>query len=530
MRAAGPPGPPIDPELPAGAPTILSAGAIFGTLADGQTIVGDEAVADGDPEPTIAYRWRLLDPDNLAAPGTLIESETGLSLVWQAVWDGFAVVREAVATNSSGTAIGASNVLLPPVPAFAFAGPSIISGAYGAGEVVGGAAPTTVNGTAPVTLSYQWQSRIGPAWSDIAGATSLTYTRSAGLANAGLRRRDTATDAASQTITQISNEIAEFIPANLPTNTTAPAFIQPDGSGGWEAAEPIVGRDIYLDVGVWSGGYTPYFFEVEIRRSSNDAVLVARSSELQLDLSALVGETVYARVYCVDDANQEASANTAAFGPIVSGFVPQMVAYTVFRSTGSRPGMPAAAQVVNGNGVDGQQIAAFAGVSGSSFSYANSGSRGSPTLNDRENATGGPSGFPLVAGSMSIGNASTSGYAYDLPAGWYEMQAAFGHAASTNSINIDMRTGTVVDGGGRIRSFATSKGSHEMLFVGGAASADENNAVGGELLGYSAISENLLNGSGGWYRFYTPGGVVFDRLSNASAHIACIKIRTAEAP
>jgi hypothetical protein len=123
-------------------------------------------------------------------------------------------------------------------------------------------------------------------------------------------------------------------PGVAPENTGLPAFLQPDGLGDFEPADAIdTNENLFLDAGTWTGGTAPYTFDYAIYDAADDSVIMARTNEPDVDLGTMTGLTIYGRVWCIDAALNETSADTADFGPIAAGFVPVVLAAINFRST-----------------------------------------------------------------------------------------------------------------------------------------------------------------------------------------------------
>ena len=128
--------------------------------------------------------------------------------------------------------------------------------------------------------------------------------------------------------------IVEGVAPGGPVNTLLPSFIQPNGSGGWEPADPVDNNpDVFLDAGTWSGGTPPYSFEFAVYNAADDSVLIARTSEGEIDLGTMTGLTIYGRVWCTDAAEAESFADTADFGPITAGFVPVVLVSLNYRNS-----------------------------------------------------------------------------------------------------------------------------------------------------------------------------------------------------
>jgi hypothetical protein len=123
----------------------------------------------------------------------------------------------------------------------------------------------TWTGTAPITYTYQWQesSNAGLTWTDIAGATSTTYTPPAGFAGKQVHAVVTATNAAGSA--QATSPPSAVILLGPPVNTVAPTL-----SG---TAQDGVAMTVAK--GTWTGGATITYayqwqFTIDVGLTWND--------------------------------------------------------------------------------------------------------------------------------------------------------------------------------------------------------------------------------------------------------------------
>ena len=100
-----------------------------------------------------------------------------------------------------------------------------------------------LDGDGPITYAYQWQqsSDGGSSWSDIAGATSTSYTPPAGFAGKQVRANVTATNSAGSA--QASSPASAVILSGPPVNTVAPSL-----SGTAQD-----GKALTVNKGTWTG-------------------------------------------------------------------------------------------------------------------------------------------------------------------------------------------------------------------------------------------------------------------------------------
>lgn len=329
----GPPIPPEEPPPPPGTPAIVeNPGTIAGLRGNGNTISGTVPSVSGDPEPTVSFAWEVYeDTEWLTLPGETDETYTDTSATEE-----MAIRRRVTATNTAGSDTDYSNELdglATPTGVPVITDPGTISGTRG-GLLTGTSASATGD-PAPV-LAYQWQSQIDFVWTNISGATAQNFTDTPTTEEYPIRRRVAATNSegAATDYSNIlqgsggSSEEFEFI--------TQPAFVQPDGDGGFEPADPVVGENvlIYLTAGEVSGGAPPLQFEFAILDHATGDPIFARTDEPEFTLDQdLVGTTIRGRVWCVDDENNEIVADTAPLGPLTAGFVSEVILSLPLRET-----------------------------------------------------------------------------------------------------------------------------------------------------------------------------------------------------
>ena len=95
------------------APTMVSAPGITGTYKVGQTLsIGPEAVYDGNPAPSITYRW-LMRPNGTGSTTTLATDVSSFALTSAQL--GMRIRIQHMATNSQGSTAWSTNAWQGPV-------------------------------------------------------------------------------------------------------------------------------------------------------------------------------------------------------------------------------------------------------------------------------------------------------------------------------------------------------------------------------------------------------------------------------
>lgn len=241
--------------------------------------------------------------------------------------------KELAAQINSGAFDGnrlVSSGLIPEIAAFIMkmtpaapvnvAAPSI-TGTATVGQTLNGNNGTW-SGATPMTAAYRWQrsSDNGATWADIAGATAASYVLAGADEGKVVRRGVQMTNSvgASDWANSVASAVVEAATGDLAFDGL-PTFVQPDGDGGWEAADPTTtNEDVQIHVPGVSGGVPPYAYEFALYDDSDDSVIVARDSGQEVDTGDLEGKTIYARVWAIDAASTEIHADSLPWGPVVT--------------------------------------------------------------------------------------------------------------------------------------------------------------------------------------------------------------------
>jgi fibronectin type 3 domain-containing protein len=221
---------------------VTSAPQITGTLAAGQVLAASTGSWTNTPT-SYVYQWETSPDGGAWTPATGAGAATNSYTVQAADLAGRLRVTVA-AVNAAGTSAPAPSSSLPLAPANNTA--PVVSGTPTVGQAL-----TASNGTwsgSPTSYSYQWQSSANgtSGWTDVAGATSNSYTTLAGDANGFLRITVTATNPGGSTAatSAASAKVMPLAPPPPPIVTPpAPPVVTPPGplaTGGGSSGTPPV--------------------------------------------------------------------------------------------------------------------------------------------------------------------------------------------------------------------------------------------------------------------------------------------------
>jgi RHS repeat-associated protein len=192
-------------------PANTAAPTVSGDARDGATLTADHGTWTGSPTIAYTYRWQR-DTDSGFAD---IDGATGASYTATGDDTGHTLRVRVTATNDSGSATAtsaATDVVVAVAPAGTDA--PTISGTALDGETLS-ATDGAWTGTTPIAHARQWQrcDADGTGCSDIAGATSETYTLTSADVGHTLRVVVTATNAeGSATATSAASAVVQALP------------------------------------------------------------------------------------------------------------------------------------------------------------------------------------------------------------------------------------------------------------------------------------------------------------------------------
>lgn len=169
----------------------------------------------------------------------------------------------------------------------------------------------------PTSFSYQWQScnPVGGACSDIAGATSPTYTVAEGDVGLEIRVLVTATNGSGSSAPVPSGNVGPIVAAGAPSNTEEPVITGPN--------PPVVGQALTAQPGSWNEALTSTAFQW-LRCDSNGgncAAIAGATSNTYTPVQADSGNTLRALVTVVGSGSPEGGARalTAQTGVVAGG-------------------------------------------------------------------------------------------------------------------------------------------------------------------------------------------------------------------
>ena len=215
---------------------------ISGTAAVGQTLTATNGTWNGTAPIAYGYQWQ--DCNGASCVG--IPGATSSTYTVQGSDAGYSIQVIVTATNVVGSTNATSaNTAVITGPPFNVGLPNI-SGTAKVGNVLT-ATPGTWAGNTPISYAYQWQ-RCSPSCSNIAGATSATYSIVAADAGSTLLVKVAATNAYGTGNATSANTGTVLSP---PVNTVLPVI-----SG---TLQP--GNTLSTTNGSWSGSPTGYTYQ-----------------------------------------------------------------------------------------------------------------------------------------------------------------------------------------------------------------------------------------------------------------------------
>ena len=284
-------------------PVNQTAPVISGTLQRGFTLTAAVGTWAGIGN-SYAYQWqRSADGTSWTNIPAAIQS----GYVVAAVDEGDALRVVVTATNPDGTATAtsAATVTVPSSPPVTTTAPSV-TGAAQRGSILAGSQGTW-NGVGNA-YTYQWQrSPDGTAWTNISGATGLTYTVQTADESEFLRLTVSVTNPDGAAVA--SSPSSSVVAATPPANTTAPTIL---GSA-------VRSGSLGATVGAWSGVGNTYTCQWQ-RSADGGATWTNIAGATAFTYTVAVadeGSALRARITAVnpDATTTAASAATAVVSP-----------------------------------------------------------------------------------------------------------------------------------------------------------------------------------------------------------------------
>lgn len=329
-------------------PSAISPPVVSGTAQAGRTLTASTGSWSGTAPLTYTFQWQRGTTNIAGATSSSYAVQTD---------DVGATLRVVVTASNAGGSMQATSASTAAVTAAALAPANIaaptISGSTQTGQTMT-ATSGTWTGTAPITYAYQWQRGA----TNIAGATSATYTVQSADVGATLRVVVTGTNSVGSAQATSAASATVTAAAVAPANTALPAI----------SGTAQVGQALTASTGSWSGT-TPITYAYQWQRgTSNISGATSASYTVQ---SADAGATLRVIVTATNAAGsaQATSAATAAvpttasitvsspIGPqpaasllLVSGtYAGAMTSATlVWRQNGANVGTPVAVSTISG--------------------------------------------------------------------------------------------------------------------------------------------------------------------------------------
>ena len=292
------------PDSPAtGLPTISGTPQVGEVLTAGTTGIAD---ADGLSGATFAYQWLADDVDISGATDatyTLVAADEGQTIKVRVTFTDDAE-NETTLTSAATEAVAAA-----PQPDRPATGEPTISGTAQVGETLTAntSGITDADGLTTSTYSYQW---LGDD-TDIAGATSSTYTLVAADEGRTIKVRVTVTDDLGNetTLTSAATEAVAAAP-----QPDSPATGQPTITGTAQVGQTLsvdtlgIADDDGLDSAVFAYQWL-----------ADDAEIVGATGSNYTLVDDDEGRTIKVRVTVTDDLGNETTLTSAATGEVASG-------------------------------------------------------------------------------------------------------------------------------------------------------------------------------------------------------------------
>ena len=288
----------IDPTLsPSSLPVNTMAPAISGITLFGSTLRTTNGTWTGFPAPTFTYQWLRED--------ALIPNQTNDKYVTQGLDIGQEITCRVTGTNSAGSGVGRSNVIIvTSLPFNILISPPAISGKTRFGSTL----TTTNNGTwtgfpAP-TFTYEWL-REGAS---IPNQTKNTYVTQLADIGKQITCRVTGTNSAGSGV-GISDVI---IVASLPVNNAAPEI-----SGNRSS-----GATLTTTNGTWTGVPAPTFMYQWLK---GGALITTQTNDKYVTQGSDIGQQITCRV---TGTNSAGSASAISNVIIVTDSSPQNIKFS----------------------------------------------------------------------------------------------------------------------------------------------------------------------------------------------------------
>lgn len=238
------------------APANTTAPSFTGTTTAGQLLTGASGTWNGVPSPTYAYKWQR--SDNGTSGWADISGATSINYTLQAADYDKYVRLQVTGTNGLGSSTAnsvASAKIAGTLPTNSTA--PTVSGSATVGQLLTSTSGVWAGVPTP-TYAYQWQRSTNgtTGWTNIAGASSSTYTLQAADVGMYIRSQVTATNAVGSGVATTSPTTQ--IAGTAPANTVVPVL-----SGTANVGQVLSGSN-----GTWTGVPAPTY-TYQWQRSDN---------------------------------------------------------------------------------------------------------------------------------------------------------------------------------------------------------------------------------------------------------------------
>ena len=237
----------------AASPTNTSGPTITGTAATGATLSATSGAWNGATPISYAYQWQRCNSSGSSC-GT-ISGATNQNYVVSNSDAGRTIRVQVTATNADGSnqaLSGATGTIVNPGAIPANTKQPDPSGKAEDGQKVT-VDPGNWSGQKPIAFSYQWQScNAAGVCTDIAGATSQSFTVTSSQVGSKLRAMITATNSAGKATASSNLTVAVIAKTTgSPVNTTLPLI----------SGSALVGHTVQSSTGVWTGVTTTFGYQ-----------------------------------------------------------------------------------------------------------------------------------------------------------------------------------------------------------------------------------------------------------------------------
>ena len=236
----------------AASPTNTSGPTITGTASTGSTLSATSGAWNGATPISYAYQWQRCNPSGSGCGA--ISSATNQNYVLSNSDAGRTIRAQVTATNADGSnqaLSAATGTIANPGAIPANTKQPDPSGKAEDGQKVN-VNPGNWSGQKPIAFSYQWQAcNAAGVCTDIAGATSQSFTVTSSQVGSKLRAMVTATNSAGKATAPSNLTVAVVARTSSPVNTALPLI----------SGSALVGHTVQSSTGVWTGVTTTFGYQ-----------------------------------------------------------------------------------------------------------------------------------------------------------------------------------------------------------------------------------------------------------------------------